>query len=117
MRHASKGVRRRARKRRSTQVATRDCRNRKGASSKLVCVRESVQDRVVSRWSEKLDCTRKNRIHPAGSVSDVKIQRKQNATEMQFWIIVQGTAEVTFETLGERPCDDIAQRIEVEMEI
>src|SRR4051794_23814967 len=48
---------------------------------------------------------------------DVKVQRKQRTTEMQFRLIIQGAAPIPFQALPQRPAKDIAEGGEIEMKV
>src|ERR1700704_5181813 len=59
----------------------------------------------------------KDWIEEARSVPHVQIERHQLATKMELRVVVQGIAAVIFQSLLERPGNDVAQSIKVEMQI
>lgn len=48
---------------------------------------------------------------------DVKIERQKITAEMQLRIVVERTAAITIEALFERPAKNVAQCVEIEMQI
>src|ERR1700704_4459083 len=78
---------------------------------------EPAQHRIVTGRFEIFHRAPKYWIEEARSVAHVQIERHQLATEMQLRIVVQGIAAVIFQSLLERPGDDVAQSVKIEMQI
>src|SRR6476619_7403220 len=80
-------------------------------------VGKTLQDRVVPGWLEQLEEGAKDFVQKWIGVSDVEVERIERATKMELGLIIQRAAPVTFEPLGERPAEDVAQGVKVEMKI
>ena len=85
--------------------------------SKLIRVRESLQNWIVLRRTEVIDDPAKDRIQQLIRVRDVQVQRCQFAIQMQLWLIIERVAVVIFQPLLQRPRDDVAQCVKVQVQI
>src|SRR5438876_5477682 len=83
----------------------------------LVSVSKAFEHRIVPGWFEKFHGLPEERIEPGRGMQHVKVERKQSAAEMQLRTVIQRAAPVALETLRERPADDVAQRVEIKMEV
>src|SRR6187399_1028754 len=85
--------------------ACRDCPAYReiAALSKLVRVRESLQDWIVPRRSEVFDHATKDRIQQRIGVHDVQIERDQFTVQVQLRLIIERVAVVILQSLLQRP--------------
>src|SRR5438477_400323 len=86
-------------------------------SMELVRVSEMLQYRIVPGRFEELQDGAKDFVQDRIGMPDVEIERIEVATKTEFRLIIQRAAPVTFETLFQRPSQNIAQCVKVEMEI
>src|SRR4051812_22224356 len=82
-----------------------------------MCVREALQHRIAPRWFKQFQERPEGFVQDRIGVADIKIQRVERATKRKLRLIIQGAAPVTLESLGERPAQDVAQRVKVEMKV
>src|SRR5205085_5568239 len=83
----------------------------------LIRVSKTLQDRIVPGRLEKFQSGPEDWIQPRRSVLHVKIERIEIAAEVKFWMIIQRAAPITLQTLRERPADDVAEGVEIQMEV
>ena len=87
------------------------------ALSKLIRVWKSPQDRIVTRWSEIFDHPAEDWIQKRARVHHVQVKRHELAPEVQLGPVIQRIAVIIFQSLLQRPRDDVAQRVEIKMQI
>src|SRR4051794_26451970 len=85
--------------------------------SKLIGVRKLPNDGIVPRRLEKLDRPAKDRIQQRSSVTNIKVERHQLASEMELRIVVERRAAVKPQPLLDRPRKHIAQGVKIKREI
>src|SRR5215467_1949368 len=90
---------------------------RRAPALELTCVREPVQNRVVTGRSEIFDKTTENRIEQRTGMFDVEIERRKLAVEMEFWLVVERVAVVVLQTFFKCPGDDVAQCVKIKVQI
>src|SRR5437763_12758628 len=93
------------------------CAQAESSSVKLGGVGEFRQDGIVARRFKQFQHPTENWIQQGLSVSDVKIERCQIATEMQLRIIVERAAAVEGQVAIDCPAQNVAQGVEIEMQV
>jgi hypothetical protein len=83
----------------------------------LARVWKFAQERIVARWSEVLDYPAEDRIQERARMHDVQVERHELAAQVQLGSIIQWVAVIIFQSLLDRPSDDVAQRVEIEVQI
>src|SRR3954465_15585314 len=83
----------------------------------LVGVSKTLQNRIVPGWFKHLQERPEHFVNLWICVRDIGVRRMERAAEMELRLIIQRTAAVTFEALGERPAQDVAQGMKIEMKI
>src|SRR5436189_6089901 len=83
----------------------------------LACVPEFLQDRIVPGRFEKSQRAPEDLVQERRRVQHVKIEREQVATQMELRLVVERAAPIALEALLDRPGEDVAQRVEIEMKI
>src|SRR4029450_4162493 len=86
-------------------------------SSELIGVRKPPQDGVLTRRTEIFNRAPEYRIEKRICVHHVEVERDQFAIEMQLRLIIKRVAVVILQSLLQRPSDDVAQRVEIEVQI
>jgi len=66
----------------------------------------------MARGSKIFDHPTENWIQTAVRVHHVQVERHELATEVQFGSVIQWIAVVIFQSLLQRPRDDVAERVE-----
>src|SRR4029450_18555 len=86
-------------------------------SSELIGVRKPPQDGVVTCRPKIFNRAAEYRIEKRICVHHVEVERDQFAIEMQLRLIIKRVAVVILQSLLQRPSDDVAQRVEIEVQI
>src|SRR4029434_1969560 len=86
-------------------------------SSELISVRKPQQYRVLTRRPEIFNRAPEYRIEKRICVHHVEVERDQFAIEMQLRLIIKRVAVIILQSLLQRPSDDVAQRVEIEVQI
>src|SRR4029077_454361 len=85
------------------------------AHSQFVGVWELAQDSVVARRAEVFDNATENRIHDEVGMHHIEIEWYQDATKMQFRIIIKWAAAIRSQLLRNAPANHVPQGVEVQM--
>src|SRR3954469_2795952 len=84
---------------------------------KFGCVSKTWQHRIVPGRLEELQDRPKDLVQNRIGVPDVKVERKQGATEMEFRLIIQRAAPVPRQSFLQRPAQDVTEGLEIKMKI
>ena len=82
-----------------------------------VRVGELSQHRIVTSWLEEFCGTSKDWVYQRHGVPDVQIKGNQMTFQVQLGIVIQWSAAVIPQTLLKRPRNDVAQSVEVQVQI
>src|SRR5215813_3218311 len=85
--------------------------------SKLIGVRKPLQNRILTSGAEIFNQAAKDRLEQRICVHHVQIERHELAIQMQLRFVVKRIAIVVLQTLSQRPGDDVAQRVEIKMQV
>src|SRR5581483_6332588 len=87
------------------------------AVSQLIGIWKALQNRVMPCRSKIFDKAAKDRVEQRTGMPDVEVQRRQLAIQMELRLVIERIAVVIFQSLLERPRNDVAQRVEIEVQI
>src|SRR6476619_6542776 len=93
------------------------CTQAESSSVKFGGVGEFWQHGIVSRRLKQLHHATENWIQQGLSVSNVEIERCQIAAEMQLRIIIERAAAIEGQAVINRPAQNVAQGVKIEMQI
>src|SRR6266571_7425082 len=93
------------------------CYGLRRTNSEFVRVGEFAQKRIMARRSEIFDDAAEDRIQKRARVPDVQVKRYELAAKMQLGSVIQWIAVIIFQSLLQRPRDDVPQRIEIKVQI
>ncbi len=71
----------------------------------------------MARGSKIFDDPAEDRIQNGARVHDVQVERHELAAEVQLGSVIQRVAVIIFQTLLQRPRNDVAQRVEIKVQI
>ena len=83
----------------------------------MIRVRKLTQHGIVASRLEELEKAAENWIQHRLCVRNIKIERNEIATEMELGIVVKRTAAIILQSMFERPFNDVAQSIKIEVKI
>src|SRR5256886_17452407 len=70
-----------------------------------------------TRWSEIFDHPAGDWIQTRARMHHVQVQRHELAAEVQLGSVIQRVAVIIFQSLLQRPRNDVAQRVEIKVQI